>query len=103
MDLGVKGARAYVLKVNGDGKRYKFNLRMDDGFDGVIYQAPFVAPAGAWTSLHLPLSQFNATFRGRPVPNALSLDPVLVRQIGFMISDRQLGDFSLKVRSIDAV
>ena len=32
MDLGVKGARAYVLKVNGDGKRYKFNLRMDDGF-----------------------------------------------------------------------
>ena len=102
MDLGVKGARAYVLKVNGDGKRYKFNLRMDDGFDGVIYQAAFVAPYGAWTSLHFPVSQFNATFRGRPVPNAIRLDPVLVRQVGFMISERQLGDFSLKVRSIDS-
>jgi len=92
-----------VLRVNSDGKRYKFNLRMDDSFDGVIYQASFVTPASVWTSLHLPVSQFNATFRGRPVLEAPSLDPGLVRQIGFMISDRQMGDFSLKVRSFGTV
>jgi hypothetical protein len=100
MDLGVKDASAYVLKVCGDGKRYKFNLRMEDSFDGVTYQTAFVTPAGMWTSLHLPVSQFTATFRGRPVPDAPTLDPGLVRQAGFMIADRQMGDFSLKVRAI---
>ena len=100
MDLSVKGASAYVLKVCSDGKRYKFNLRMEDSFDGVTYQTAFVTPAGVWTSLHLPVSQFTATFRGRLVPDAPNLDPALVRQAGFMIADRQMGDFSLKVRAI---
>jgi NADH dehydrogenase [ubiquinone] 1 alpha subcomplex assembly factor 1 len=99
-DLGVKGASAYGLKINSDGKRYKFNLRMEDRFDGVTYQAAFVTPAGVWTTLHLPLSQFTATFRGRAVPDAPSLDTAMVRQAGFMIADRQMGDFSLKVQAI---
>jgi hypothetical protein len=103
MDLGVKSANAYVLSVNGDGKRYKFNLRMGDSFDGVVYQAAFLAPTGVWTFVDLPVSQFTATFRGRPVPDAPGLDPALVRQIGLMISDRQMGVFSLKVRSIGIV
>jgi monofunctional biosynthetic peptidoglycan transglycosylase len=103
MDLGVKSASAYVLKVNSDGKRYKFNLRMEENFDGVIYQTAFFTPAGVWTTVHLPVSQFTATFRGRLVPDAPSLDPVLVRQAGFMIADRQMGEFSLKVQSISAV
>ncbi len=103
MDLGVKSAIAYVLKVNSDGKRYKFNLRLEENFDGAIYQIAFVTPAGVWTTVHLPVSQFTATIRGRPVPNAPSLDPVLVRQAGFMIADRQTGDFSLKVQSISTV
>ena len=103
MDLGMESANAYVLKVNSDGKRYKFNLRMEDNFDGVIYQAAFVTPAGVWTTVHLPVSLFNATFRGRPVPDAPGLNPVLVRQAGFMIADRQMGDFSLKVQSIGTV
>jgi hypothetical protein len=100
MDLGVKTAVAYVLAVNSDGKRYKFNLRMEDNFDGVTYQAAFATPAGVWTCLHLPVSQFTATFRGRPVPDAPSLDPTLVRRAGFMISDLQMGDFCLKVQAI---
>lgn len=103
MDLGAKGASAYVLKVNGDGKRYKFNLRLEDSFDGLTYQTAFVPPAGIWTSLLLPVSQFEAKFRGRPVPDAPNLDPALVRQAGFMVADRQMGDFSLKVQAIDCV
>jgi hypothetical protein len=38
-ELGAPGALSYVLDVRGDGKRYKLNLRTDDGFDGVNYQA----------------------------------------------------------------
>ena len=100
VELDTKNVGAFVLKVNGDGKRYKFNLRMDDNFDGVTYQTAFVAPVGVWTSVHFPVSQFTATRRGHPVSGAPPLDPAGVRQMGLMIGDRQLGDFSLKVSAI---
>jgi hypothetical protein len=99
-DLGGAEADSYVLEVCGDGKRYKLNLRTDDGFDGVNYQAAFVAPAGTWTLMRLPVSGFRATFRGRSVPGASPLDPARVRQVGLMIADRQVGSFALAVRSI---
>jgi hypothetical protein len=76
---------------------------MEDNFDGVTYQAAFETPAGVWARLHLPVSQFKATFRGRPVPDAPSLDPDHVRRAGFMISDLQMGDFCLKVQAIGTV
>jgi len=100
LDLGVAGAIAWLLDVCGDGKRYKLNLRTDDAFDGVNHQAAFEAPAGAWTVVRLPLSEFRASFRGRGVPGAPALDPARVRQIGLMIADRQPGPFALAVRSI---
>ena len=102
LDLGVSGAANYTLEVRGDGKRYKLNLRTDDAFDGVNYQAVFEAPAGTWTSVRLPLSAFGPTFRGRSVPGTPPLDPAALRQIGLIIADRQAGSFSLAVRSIRA-
>jgi hypothetical protein len=99
-DLAAPGATSYALEVCGDGKRYKLSLRTDDGFDGVNYQAPFDPPAGVWTLVRLPIADFRASFRGRPVPGARPLDPALVRQIGFVIADRQAGSFSLAVKSI---
>ena len=101
-DLGVTGAANYLLDVCGDGRRYKLNLRIDDSFDGVNYQAAFEASPGTWTRVILPVSGFRPTFRGRSVPGAPPLDPARVRQIGLMITDRQAGAFALAVRSIRA-
>ena len=39
------GASAFVLRVLGDGRVYKFTVRTDDGFDGVQYQSRFTPPA----------------------------------------------------------
>ena len=100
LDLGVSGAANYSLEVRGDGKRYKLSVRVDDAFDGVSYQARFEAPAGTWTVVRLPLSEFQPTFRGRSVPGAPPLDPARVRQIGLIIAERQAGPFALRLRSI---
>ena len=100
LDLGVPGALGCLLDVRGDGKRFKLNLRTDDAFDGVNYQAGFEAPAGTWTQIRLPLSDFRPTFRGGSVPGAPPLDPGRVRQFGLMIADRQAGSFALALRSI---
>ena len=99
--LGAPGATAYLLEVRGDGQRYKLNLRTDETFDGVSYQAAFVAPP-AWTTIRLPLAEFRPGFRGRAVPDAPPLDPARVRQIGLMIADRQAGPFALAIRSFAA-
>jgi hypothetical protein len=100
--LGAPGAVSYVLEVRGDDKRYKLNLRTDDAFDGVNYQAVFEAPRDQWTTVRLPVAEFRPTFRGRVVATAPPLDPARVRQVGLMIADRQAGAFSLAVRSISA-
>ena len=70
-------------------------------FDGVSYQAAFVAPP-AWTTIHLPLGEFRPGFRGRAVPDAPPLDPARVRQVGLLIADRQAGPFALAMRSFAA-
>jgi hypothetical protein len=99
-DWDTAGATAFVLRVRGDGKTYKFTLRTGDGFDGIQYQSRFVAPAGEWTDVRLPVRDFVATFRGRKVPFAPSLDAAQVRALGLMISDKQAGPFELLVDRI---
>jgi hypothetical protein len=99
-DWDTAGAQAFLLRVRGDGHTYKFTIRTGDGFDGIQYQARFTAPAGAWTEVRLPVASFVATFRGRKVPFAPSLDPARVRALGMMISDKQSGPFELLIDRI---
>jgi len=99
-DWDTAGAEAFVLRVRGDGKTYKFTIRTGDGFDGIQYQQRFTTTAGTWSDARLPVSGFVATFRGRKVPFAPSLDPAKVRALGLMISDKQAGSFELLVDRI---
>lgn len=98
--LGLPHSRACVIEVLGDGRHYKLNLRTDDAFDGVNYQASLKPPAGAWALLRLPLAAFLPSYRGRRVADAAALDPADLRQVGLMIADRQAGRFALALRSI---
>ena len=91
---------ALQITVRGDGRRYKLNLRIDGGFDGINYQAAFDTMAGEWQVLRLPIDAFRASFRGRPVPDAPALRGARIRQVGLMIADRQFGPFELAIREI---
>lgn len=97
---GGDGATAFLLRVRGDGKTYKFTLRTSDGFDGIQYQLRFTTVAGEWIEVRLPVDEFVATFRGRKVPFAPALDPARVRALGLMVSDKQAGPFELLVDRI---
>ncbi len=91
------GARSFVLRCRGDGRHYKFTARVDDGFDGMQYQARFAPPRGEWAEIELPLDDFVASFRGRAVTTAGPLDPSKIRQLGLMVSDKQAGPFELLI------
>lgn len=86
------------LRVRGDGRRYKLNLRTSDRLDGVVYQAAFATQPGLWLTAALDLAEFAPRFRGRPAAGAL--DRARVSSLGLLISDRQAGPFRLELSSI---
>jgi NADH dehydrogenase [ubiquinone] 1 alpha subcomplex assembly factor 1 len=100
LPLGDAQAATCRIEVLGDGKRYKLNLRSDDLFDGVTYQAMFGPVPAEWTVLRLRLATFVPTWRGRPVDGVPALRPDSLRQLGLTIGDRQAGAFALALRSI---
>ncbi len=100
--LAKHGIVGYRLTVLGDGKRYKLSLRTDDVFNGVNYQAAFWPAPGHWSTVDLALKEFTATYRGRQITHAAPLDPSQVRQVGWMIADRQEGCFRLGIERVQA-
>ena len=121
------GATGIVLRVRGDGKRYRVNLRTDATFDGIQYQAGFITIDDTWQDIRLdfaapqgsprmlrPLggkprrseglggasTPFDPRFRGRPVPDAPHLDPARIRSFGLAIAERQAGPFRLEIDTI---
>ena len=99
-ERGLAGAKACLIELRGDNKQFKLSLLTDDGFDSLNYQASFAPKGTDWQTLHLPLADFRASFRGREVTGAPPLDPARIRQVGLMIAARQAGAFALDIRRI---
>ena len=96
------GCAAFVIRVRGDGRSYKFSARTARSFDSAIYQASFTTKKGEWEEHRLPLAQFAPTLRGRVLSSEPPLDPAKVTSVGFLISDKQEGPFQLEVAWIKA-
>ena len=99
-DLG--DTDSFVIRVRGDGRRYKFTARMDSSFDSAIYRCDFPTKKGVWEEHRLLLKDFVASFRGRVLTDVPPLNPVKVSSVGFLISDQQAGSFQLEVAWIKA-
>jgi len=91
------GGNTVVVRVRGDGRRYKFTARTDPSFDSAIYQCGFTTKKGEWEEHRLPFKQFVATFRGRVLSSEPPLDAARITSVGFLISDKQDGSFQLEV------
>ncbi len=96
------GLDAFVVRVRGDGRRYKFTVRTETGFDAPLYQCAFTTKSGEWTEHRLAFKDFAPTFRGRVLTDVPALDPARVVSLGFLISDKQAGPFKLEVAWIKA-
>ncbi len=96
------GFDAFVVRVRGDDRRYKFTVRTETGFDTPIYQHAFTAKRGEWEEHRLPFKDFVPTFRGRALTGRPPLDPARVVSVGLLISDKQEGPFQLELAWIKA-
>jgi hypothetical protein len=96
------GCDTFVIRVRGDGRRYKFTARTDWSFDSAIYQTVFTTKKGEWAEHRLPLKQFVPTFRGRVLSGEPPLDAAKVTSVGFLIADQQDGPFRLEIAWVHA-
>jgi monofunctional biosynthetic peptidoglycan transglycosylase len=96
------GLTAFVLRVRGDGRRYKFSVRTETGFDTPLYQCSFTTKPGEWAEHRLAFSDFVPTFRGRVLTDVPPLNPAKVNSVGFLIADKQAGPFRLEIGWIKA-
>jgi hypothetical protein len=85
------------LRVRGDGKQYKMNLKTDTAFDGVQYQAIFDTKPNEWTEISIAFIDFVPMFRGGRVNHAPAVDSSSVCSFGFLISGKQEGLFRLEI------
>ncbi len=91
-----------ALRCKGDGKTYKLTLKNDSSFGGFSYQFRFAVLANEWMVVKAPFSEFKASFRGQPVPDAPPLNPGVIQSVGLLIADKQAGPFNLQAEWIQA-
>jgi len=91
-----------LLRIKGDGQKYQLRLRTDNRWDGVSYRAHFATTADSWITVRVPFSEFVPVFRGRIMKNVPALSPANIKQIGFLIADKQAGTFRLEIEWIKA-
>lgn len=99
-DLGeYRGIR---VRVKGDGRTYQFRLRTDRNLDGIAFKQEFETLADEWTEVELPFDAFVPTFRGRILTDVKPLDSEDIRQLGFLLADKNAGPFRLVIDDIVA-
>lgn len=103
-------ARAFALRVRGDGHRYRLTVYVQaasGGLQSASYYAEFDTVAQADVDRTLSLTDFRATFRGRPVPDAPPLRWRDVAGVGLMLTKaghlQGRGPFSLHLLSLRPV
>ncbi len=89
------------LNIHGDGKEYGCILR-DDGPMQLRYQASFQTQSCTWQTIDIPFDNFMPMVMGTELSCAPSLNREKISVVGLIVS-HQIGDFSLHVKSIEAM
>ncbi|MDJ0729792.1 MAG: CIA30 family protein [Crocosphaera sp.] len=100
------------LKVQGDGKRYKFIIRCEGKWDGVGYSYSFDTFYNTSTTVRIPFSELIPVFRAKTVPEMGKFDPSCIYSMQLMQTKFEYdgalnpkfspGLFRLEVSSIQA-
>ncbi|MFT5140043.1 MAG: NADH dehydrogenase [ubiquinone] 1 alpha subcomplex assembly factor 1 [Rhodothermales bacterium] len=89
-------SRGMRLTIKGDKRTYQLRFREDDRFDGLAWRREFQTD-GSVQTIEIEYAEFEAVFRGRVQRGQGSMDPAKIQQVGFLIADKQPGEFSLEI------
>ncbi|MBA6290353.1 CIA30 family protein [Colwellia sp. MB3u-4] len=95
-----KALETVTIDIEGDGLTYQLRLMVNlDGYR-MAYKQSFDTVAGQQTQLSFTLADFQASFRGREIPNAPVLTSENIREVGFLVTSKVAGPFSLVITSV---
>ena len=90
------------IKVKGDGRVYQLRLRTDDDWDSFSYTKSFKTEKGKWISVEFNAEDFIPVYRGRVI-DAPKLSYTNIKQVGFLLADKQPGEFELSFKDIEFI
>ncbi|MEW6991849.1 CIA30 family protein [Colwelliaceae bacterium 6441] len=88
------------IEVAGDGQPYQMRLMANIEGYRVAYKHNFNTAAGVRQKISFKLTDFQASFRGRLISNAPKLNSADIGQVGFLITKKVPGDFSLSIYNL---
>ncbi|MCQ1534908.1 CIA30 family protein [Methanosarcina sp. KYL-1] len=99
--IDLKAFEGLSVRVRGDGKVYRLNIKTDRHHDGFLYQYAFKTEEGEWMDIAVPFENFRPSFRGRAAKDARPPDAGKIMSLGLMISGQE-GKFVLEIEHIKA-
>ncbi|MFZ0826033.1 MAG: CIA30 family protein [Verrucomicrobiia bacterium] len=96
------GCDGFIIRLRGDGHRYKFTVRTAAGFDPPLYRCAFSTMRGVWDESRLAFKDFVPAHRGQVLAGVPPLQPTKIASVGFLIADKQAGPFQLEIAWVKA-
>ncbi len=90
------------VSLQGDGKSYQLRAHRKSDERGESFKHDFSTTNGEWMQIDLPFADFVLSAHGQLKPEAGKIDSAEIHQLSFLIAGGQAGEFSLKIRSIEA-
>jgi monofunctional biosynthetic peptidoglycan transglycosylase len=100
--INLTNADGVLLRVLGDGKLYRLRIRSESTGNSIAYNANFETTPENWNLVYIPFSSMVPTYFGNIV-DVGRLDTRNIGSFGFMLSDKQPGEFDLQVDWIRAI
>lgn len=85
------------IKLKTDGKRYSISMKETTYFNGYFYTASFETKEDEWITIKLPFDQFKLYYFGRRMNSDSEIPLDKIKEISFLIGDKQAGEFKTEI------
>jgi monofunctional biosynthetic peptidoglycan transglycosylase len=96
-DYNFKNFSGIEIKIKGDGKLYSISMKETSYFTGYFYTASFETKADEWMTIKLPFDKFKLYYFGRKINSNSGVPLENIKEISFLIGDKQEGNFVAEI------
>ena len=100
-EINLEGVVSFKMRIKGDGKTYKFRLSQSNR--SVNYSSNFQTKKNTWIDVEIFINDLSPTFMGYYSRSSPKIKIENMNSIGFLISDKQEGEFSLEIKNVKAI
>jgi NADH dehydrogenase [ubiquinone] 1 alpha subcomplex assembly factor 1 len=85
------------IRIKGDGKKYSISMKETSYFTGSFYTVNFQTVNNEWLTLKIPFKSFALYYFGREVRSNPQIPLNKIKEISFLIGEKQEGLFKVEI------